>query len=281
MEETLQEVLEHVLEIRKMVEIDHKWIQGRLARKSDDDRATVKRERDRKERLLRKWSRPRNPLEGVVEGAVQNVMYSPTVTRIVCKRVKELRGLEWVTMQIANERYAVLVEEVVYVWNWETFQVPWVKKGSGGYFHFFKRWKGFSEKLDKLLEKPSKAAEYTIGFPRGDVLVGNRWKDGQWSTDAVNKFREVRMWKILIDVVSQVCDRLIVKRKSENARKFFDMLNLEDREVCGHAWEPSALHNGCKIVGINTYFHKQVHSESAAIKLLRDAVDRGFTFRKG
>ena len=112
-------------------------------------------------------------------------------------------------------------------------------------------------------------------------MVGNRWKDGQWSTDAVNKFREVRMWKILIDVVSQVCERLIVKRKSENARKFFDMLELECREVCGHAWEPSALHSGGKIVGINTYFHKQVHSESATIKLLRDAVDRGFTFRKG
>ena len=280
MEETLQELLGHVLEIRKMVELDHQWIQSRLARKKDDDRAAVKRERDRKERLLKKWSRPKNPLEGVVERSATELMYSPTVTRAVCKRMKELRGQDWVTLQLANKRYGALVEEVVYVWNWETFQVPWVKKGSGGYFHFFKRWKG-ADDVDKLLEKPSKSAEYTIGFPRGDVFVGNRWKDGQWSADAVNKFREVRMWRILLDVVAPVCGKLITKRKCENARTFFNMLDLEDREVCGHTWEPSALHSGDKIVGINTYFHKQVHAESAPIKTLRDAVDRGFTFRKG
>jgi len=281
MEKTLRELLVHVLEIRKMVEVDHKWIQSRLARKSDDDRAAVKRARERKERLLQKWSRLKNPVEGTVERSGQEPMYSPTVTRAVCQRVMELHGIDWVTVQLANKRYGALIEEVVYIWNWQTFRVPWVKKGSGGYLHFFKRWRGADTIKQPPMENPSKSAEYTIGFPRGDVFVGNRWKESQWSADAVTKFREARMWKILIDVVAPVFNKLITKRKSENARALFDMLDLENRDVQGHPWEPSALHSGDKIVGINTYFHKQVHADAATIKLLRDALDRGFTLRKG
>ena len=110
----------------------------------------------------------------------------------------------------------------------------------------------------------------------GNLLIARRRGDREWTSNALEKFRAARMWKLISDVVSPVVTELLQGNESNPALELLTTLTVDgERVVLSHPWEPSVYQSGNEVQGIGKYFHRQAARLSSEIEMLRKAVHTG------